>query len=163
MLLRDEDLNHVVAKWFWVDRSDSGSHDTSLAIPAIPCTRSSASAYSASTLIVKPSHGEHAAIVTAGAPGAGKSTALRECGADLVGFQVLDPDIVKDYLIEQALRDIVTDVEVEENPLERSSESFRGPRAAVSLRYLTNDSSTPAILATRALVSMATTESCSAG
>lgn len=56
-----------------------------------------------------PSRGGYSAIVTAGAPGAGKSTALREYGADLAGFRVLDPDIVKDYLIEQALRDGIYD------------------------------------------------------
>ena len=56
-----------------------------------------------------PSRGGYSAIATAGDPGADKSTALREYGADLAGFRVLDPDIVKEYLIEQALRDGIYD------------------------------------------------------
>ncbi|GCE44202.1 hypothetical protein Rhow_008500 [Rhodococcus wratislaviensis] len=45
------------------------------------------------------------AILTAGAPGAGKSTLLRDHIPDLDGYRSLDADVVKDYLIEQALRD----------------------------------------------------------
>lgn len=52
----------------------------------------------------------HSAVVTAGAPGAGKTTALRHVrGYDPAEFRVLDPDIVKDRLIEQALRDGIYD------------------------------------------------------
>ncbi|OAK53778.1 zeta toxin family protein [Rhodococcoides kyotonense] len=50
------------------------------------------------------------AVVTAGAPGAGKTTALTHFrGDDLTGFRVLDPDIIKDQLIEQAVRDGIYD------------------------------------------------------
>ncbi|GAA4470743.1 hypothetical protein GCM10023094_00280 [Rhodococcus olei] len=56
-----------------------------------------------------PVRGGRSAVVSAGAPGAGKSTALREHAADLTGFRILDPDIVKDYLIERAMRDGVYD------------------------------------------------------
>lgn len=56
-----------------------------------------------------PERGGFCGVVTAGAPGAGKSTALGEYGADLAGFRFLDPDIVKDYLIEQALIDGIFD------------------------------------------------------
>lgn len=53
-----------------------------------------------------PPRDGYSAVVTAGAPGAGKSTALTYFrGDDLTGFRVLDPDIVKDHLIEQAVRD----------------------------------------------------------
>ncbi|MFE5702004.1 zeta toxin family protein [Rhodococcus koreensis] len=45
------------------------------------------------------------AILTAGAPGAGKSTLLRDHIPDLDGYRSLDADVVKDHLIEQALRD----------------------------------------------------------
>ncbi|MFD9669452.1 zeta toxin family protein [Rhodococcus sp. NPDC059968] len=45
------------------------------------------------------------AILTAGAPGAGKSTLLHDHIPDLDGYRSLDADEVKDFLIEQALRD----------------------------------------------------------
>ncbi|GAF46538.1 hypothetical protein [Rhodococcus wratislaviensis] len=41
----------------------------------------------------------------AGAPGAGKSTLLRDRIPDLDGYRSLDADVVKDHLIEHALRD----------------------------------------------------------
>lgn len=48
---------------------------------------------------------EHrAAIVTAGPPGAGKSTAIKSI-PDAEGYRRLDPDEIKDLLIRQALRD----------------------------------------------------------
>lgn len=57
-----------------------------------------------------PPRDGYSAVVTAGAPGAGKTTALhRFRGDDLAGFRVLDPDIVKDHLIEQAIRDGIYD------------------------------------------------------
>lgn len=45
------------------------------------------------------------AIITAGPPGAGKSTALHDQIVDLDNYRILDADIVKEYLIEQALVD----------------------------------------------------------
>ncbi|KQU32808.1 MULTISPECIES: zeta toxin family protein [Nocardiaceae] len=49
------------------------------------------------------------AIVTAGVPGAGKSTVLAERIPDLGHYRVLDADIVKVYLVEQALADGIYD------------------------------------------------------
>lgn len=57
-----------------------------------------------------PPRDGYSAVVTAGAPGAGKSTALTHFrGDDLTGFRVLDSDIVKHQLIEQAVRDGIYD------------------------------------------------------
>lgn len=49
------------------------------------------------------------AIITAGAPGSGKSSMLRARVADLSDYRIVDADIVKDYLIEQALQDGIYD------------------------------------------------------
>lgn len=46
-----------------------------------------------------------AAIVTAGPPGAGKSTRLNEVENDLAGYRRLDADRIKDLLLEQAIKD----------------------------------------------------------
>ncbi len=62
------------------------------------------------------------AIVTAGPPAAGKSTALH---AEIVGldtYRILDADIVKEYLIEQALDDgIYDDLLLESSPTDTES------------------------------------------
>lgn len=52
---------------------------------------------------------ERKAIVTAGVPGAGKSTMLGARRADLEGYRVLDADEVKVSLIERALNDGIYD------------------------------------------------------
>lgn len=52
-----------------------------------------------------PEKDGRSAIVTAGPPGAGKSTMLAEHVADLDGYRLLDADIIKEYLIEEAIRD----------------------------------------------------------
>lgn len=49
------------------------------------------------------------AIVSAGPPGAGKSTAIRSIVADLSDYRVIDADAIKDDLIEQALEDGIYD------------------------------------------------------
>ncbi|MBM7416257.1 MULTISPECIES: zeta toxin family protein [Nocardiaceae] len=49
------------------------------------------------------------AIVTAGVPGAGKSTMLRARGTDLGGYRFLDADEIKVSLIERALEDGIYD------------------------------------------------------
>ncbi|MGV0644035.1 zeta toxin family protein [Mycolicibacterium sp. XJ2546] len=49
------------------------------------------------------------AIITAGAPGAGKSSILRALLADLDEYRVIDADDLKDDLIEQALNDGIYD------------------------------------------------------
>lgn len=49
------------------------------------------------------------AIVTAGVPGAGKSTMLAARGTDLAGYRFLDADEVKVSLIERALEDGIYD------------------------------------------------------
>lgn len=56
-----------------------------------------------------PVRGGRTAIVSAGAPGVGKSTALREHVPHLTDYRILDPDIIKDDLIEQALHDGIYD------------------------------------------------------
>jgi hypothetical protein len=45
------------------------------------------------------------AIITAGPPGVGKSTALHAEVADLETYRVLDADIVKEYLVQRAVDD----------------------------------------------------------
>jgi 2-phosphoglycerate kinase len=52
-----------------------------------------------------PRHDGRSAIITAGAPGSGKSSMLRSWVADLGEYRVIDADIIKDYLIEKALDD----------------------------------------------------------
>lgn len=49
------------------------------------------------------------AVITAGPPGAGKSTLLTQQIADLHGYRRLDADVVKNYLIGQALEDRIYD------------------------------------------------------
>lgn len=49
------------------------------------------------------------AIITAGAPGSGKSSMLRAVVADLDDYRVVDADIIKDYLIEEAIDDGIYD------------------------------------------------------
>ncbi|WP_018604279.1 zeta toxin family protein [Mycobacterium sp. 155] len=56
-----------------------------------------------------PRRDGRSAIVTAGAPGSGKSSMLRALVADLGDYRVVDADIVKDHLIEQALHDGIYD------------------------------------------------------
>jgi hypothetical protein len=48
-------------------------------------------------------------IVTAGPPGSGKTTLLHAQVSKLTDYRILDADIVKDYLIEQALSDGIYD------------------------------------------------------
>ncbi|WP_146145295.1 zeta toxin family protein [Microbacterium timonense] len=50
-----------------------------------------------------------AAIVTAGPPGAGKTTALESAGLLAGSFRNIDADVVKDILLERALRDGIFD------------------------------------------------------
>ena len=49
--------------------------------------------------------GGRAAVVTAGSPGAGKSTALEDSGFDTQGFRDIDPDRIKTLLLRDALND----------------------------------------------------------
>ncbi|PQM45002.1 hypothetical protein C1Y40_04841 [Mycobacterium talmoniae] len=49
------------------------------------------------------------AIITAGAPGSGKSSMLRARVADLDDYRIVDADVIKDDLIEQALDDGIYD------------------------------------------------------
>ena len=56
-----------------------------------------------------PRRDGRSAIITAGAPGAGKSGLLAEQVPDLAEYRVLDADIVKEYLIKQALEDGIYD------------------------------------------------------
>ncbi|ART67297.1 zeta toxin protein [Mycobacterium dioxanotrophicus] len=56
-----------------------------------------------------PRRDGRSAIVTAGAPGSGKSSMLRTVVPDLGDYRVIDADIIKDYLIEQALDDGIYD------------------------------------------------------
>ncbi|ELB94453.1 putative zeta toxin protein [Rhodococcus wratislaviensis IFP 2016] len=56
-----------------------------------------------------PPREARSAVLTAGAPGAGKSALLREHVAELYDYRPLDADVVKDFLIEQALTDGIYD------------------------------------------------------
>lgn len=56
-----------------------------------------------------PRLGGRTAIVTAGPPGAGKSVLLKTRIADLDEYRVIDADIIKDYLIRQAITDGIYD------------------------------------------------------
>ncbi len=56
-----------------------------------------------------PRLGGRLAILTAGPPGAGKTTLLHAQVTDLQDYRILDADIVKDYLIKQALADGIYD------------------------------------------------------
>lgn len=57
-----------------------------------------------------PRRDGRSAIITAGAPGSGKSSMLRTVVADLDDYRVIDADIIKDYLIEQAIEDGIYDI-----------------------------------------------------
>jgi len=52
-----------------------------------------------------PRLGGRTAIVSAGPPGAGKSALLKARIADLDEYRVIDADIIKDHIIEQAIAD----------------------------------------------------------
>lgn len=56
-----------------------------------------------------PGRDSRSAIVTAGAPGSGKTSMLHTVVPDLSDYRVVDADIIKDYLIEQALEDGIYD------------------------------------------------------
>lgn len=56
-----------------------------------------------------PRRDGRSAIITAGAPGSGKSSMLRAVVADLDDYRVIDADIIKDYLIEEAIDDGIYD------------------------------------------------------
>lgn len=56
-----------------------------------------------------PRQDGRSAIITAGPPGAGKTSSLQAEVADLARYRILDADIVKDYLIEQAVADGIYD------------------------------------------------------
>ncbi len=56
-----------------------------------------------------PRLGGRTAIVTAGPPGAGKSSLLRARIADLDEYRIIDPDIIKDHIIKQAITDGIYD------------------------------------------------------
>ncbi len=56
-----------------------------------------------------PRRDGRSAIITAGAPGAGKTRVLHAQVYELDDYRILDADIVKDYLIEQALEDGIYD------------------------------------------------------
>ncbi len=56
-----------------------------------------------------PQVGGRLAILTAGPPGAGKTTLLHTHVPNLGHYRILDADIVKDYLIRQALADGIYD------------------------------------------------------
>lgn len=53
----------------------------------------------------QPTQSGRSAIITAGPPGVGKTSSLRLEVSDLGSYRILDADIVKDYLIEQAIAD----------------------------------------------------------
>jgi hypothetical protein len=56
-----------------------------------------------------PRRDGRSAIITAGAPGSGKSLMLRAQVADLADYRIVDADSIKDDLIEQALADGIYD------------------------------------------------------
>jgi hypothetical protein len=56
-----------------------------------------------------PRLGGRTAIVTAGPPGAGKSSLLKARIADLDEYRVIDADIIKDHIIRQAIADGIYD------------------------------------------------------
>lgn len=56
-----------------------------------------------------PRRDGRSAIITAGAPGSGKTSVLRTVVPDLDDYRVIDADTIKDYLIEQALEDGIYD------------------------------------------------------
>lgn len=64
-----------------------------------------------------PQRDGRSAIITAGPPGAGKSTAVKHLVPDLEDFRIIDADEIKDELIDQALRaGLYTDLLAEELP-----------------------------------------------
>lgn len=56
-----------------------------------------------------PGREGRSAIITAGAPGSGKTSMLGELFPALGSYRILDADVVKDYLIERALEDGIYD------------------------------------------------------
>lgn len=52
-----------------------------------------------------PPRDGRSAIISAGPPAAGKSTMLRNRVADIADYRIVDADIIKDHIIEQALAD----------------------------------------------------------
>ncbi|MDF3319870.1 zeta toxin family protein [Rhodococcus sp. C3V] len=56
-----------------------------------------------------PAREARSAVLTAGAPGAGKSTSLSEHVDEIEGYRRIDSDDIKDYLLEQALKDGIYD------------------------------------------------------
>lgn len=56
-----------------------------------------------------PRRDGRSAIITAGAPGSGKTSVLSAVVPDLDEYRVIDADEIKDYLIEQALEDGIYD------------------------------------------------------
>jgi hypothetical protein len=83
------------------------------------------------------------AVLTAGPPGAGKSTLLHE-QFDLQGYRRLDSDVVKDLLIERAIRDGIYD------DLLSSVLADGAPLAPRELASLVHDESTALIDSIRA-------------
>nr|WP_221220615.1 zeta toxin family protein [Mycolicibacterium sp. BK634] len=59
--------------------------------------------------LASPRQDGRSAIITAGPPGAGKSTTLSTEIPDLDDYRILDADVVKEYLIEQAMADGIYD------------------------------------------------------
>lgn len=56
-----------------------------------------------------PRHDGRTAIVSAGPPGAGKTTMLHNLVSDIAEYRIIDADIIKDRIIEQALTDGIFD------------------------------------------------------
>ncbi|MYV31328.1 AAA family ATPase [Rhodococcus sp. DSM 6344] len=57
----------------------------------------------------EPAREARSAVLTAGAPGAGKSTSLSEHVDEIEGYRQIDSDDIKDYLLKQALVDGIYD------------------------------------------------------
>ena len=56
-----------------------------------------------------PRHDGRTAIISAGPPGSGKTTMLRNRISDINNYRVIDADAIKDHIIEQALTDGIFD------------------------------------------------------
>nr|WP_274704164.1 zeta toxin family protein [Rhodococcus qingshengii] len=59
--------------------------------------------------LAEPAREARSAVLTAGAPGAGKSTSLSEHVDEIEGYRQIDSDDIKDYLLQQALVDGIYD------------------------------------------------------